>query len=150
MLASKKRTRERRGPIPGGWTVLACTSAVLAAILVYTNALGNPFVYDDHRLILENASLRNLADVRALLLHDASRPLVNLSYALDYALWNTRSFGFHLTNLLLHLLNITLLFRLIYALSNDAVDESTDVGDSAFPQLTQPIRSDRVAFAAAL
>jgi hypothetical protein len=150
MLASKKRTGEGRLPIPGGWAVLACTSAVLAAILVYTNALRNPFVYDDHRLILENASLRNPADVRALVLHDSSRPLVNLSYALDYAVWNTRPFGFHLTNLLLHLLNIALLFRLICALSTDAVDQSTSIGVSASQHSKQPIQPVLVAFAAAL
>ena len=37
--------------------VLAAAAALMAA-LVYLNALNNPFVYDDHRVILENYSIR--------------------------------------------------------------------------------------------
>ncbi len=95
----------------GGRTLLWVAAAVGLGVLVYLNALGNPFVYDDHRLILENGSLAHLADLRGIVLHDLTRPLTNLSYALDFAVWGTRPFGFHLTNLLLHLLNVVLLFR---------------------------------------
>src|SRR5215510_10223704 len=38
----------------------------LVGALVYVNALRNPFVYDDHRVILENKSLGNLLDWRAI------------------------------------------------------------------------------------
>src|SRR4029077_13055883 len=80
--------------------------------------LGNPFVYDDHRLVLENGSLAHLADLRGIVLHDLTRPLTNLSYALDFAVWGTRPFGFHLTNVLLHLLNVVLLFRVALGMAD--------------------------------
>jgi hypothetical protein len=32
----------------------------------YANALSNPFVYDDHRIIVENQSLTDLSNVRAI------------------------------------------------------------------------------------
>ena len=51
--------------------------------------------------------------VHALVFQDASRPVVNLSYALDRALWGPAPFGFHLTSLLLHALNVGLVFALV-------------------------------------
>jgi Flp pilus assembly protein TadD len=104
---------------PTSRAAVALAVVVLIGCLVYLNALQNPFVYDDHRLILENTSLYRLFDVRAILLHDMARPFANLSFAVDYAVWGARPFGFHLTNLLLHLLNIVLLFWLARAMVMD-------------------------------
>ena len=47
------------------------------------------------------------------MLQDASRPVVNVSYAIDRAVWGPSPFGFHVTNVLLHMLNVTLLFELV-------------------------------------
>ncbi len=90
------------------------------AALVYQNALNNPFVYDDHRVVLENYSIRDLSNLRALLLNDAFRPVVNISYALDYARSGLAPAGFHLTSLLLHMANVVLLFVLVRVLAGDA------------------------------
>ncbi|MCK7581180.1 MAG: hypothetical protein MZV65_39795 [Chromatiales bacterium] len=49
----------------------------------------------------------------ALLLNDVFRPVVNISYALDYALSGLQPFGYHLTSLLLHMANVVLLFVLV-------------------------------------
>ncbi len=103
------------------------------ALFVYANALFNPFVYDDHRLILENTSIQHLADWRAIVVHDMTRPLVNFSYALDYAIWGGRSpFGFHFTNVLIHAANVVLLFQLAFALA-------TDLGSQAPSRSTSPL-----------
>jgi hypothetical protein len=91
---------------------LAATAALMAA-LVYLNALSNPFVYDDYRVVLENLSIRDLSNVRALLLHDVFRPVVNITYAIDYASWRLAPFGYHVTNVLLHMANVVLLFALM-------------------------------------
>ena len=84
--------------------------AVALAGLVYVNALDNPFVYDDRRLVVENRSLRNPLDLYAVAVHEATRPVVNLSYAIDRMVWGPKPFGFHLTNVLLHMINVALLF----------------------------------------
>jgi tetratricopeptide (TPR) repeat protein len=91
---------------------LAAGAAVLLAGLVYLNALDNPFVYDDRRLIVENRALRPPINLHGLVLHDVSRPVVNLSYALDRVIWGPAPFGFHLTNVVLHMINVGLLFGL--------------------------------------
>lgn len=88
---------------------IACAAVVCLAGVLYLNALDNPFVFDDHWLIVENRSLVDL-DLRAILMYQASRPMVNLSYALDSVLFGREPFGFHLTNVLLHMLNVGLLY----------------------------------------
>lgn len=93
---------------PRDW-LLAGVAVVLAG-LVYVNALHNPFVYDDRRLVVENRSLRSPLDLRAIVLHEVTRPVVNLSYAIDRTIWGAAPFGFHVTNVLLHMLNVALLF----------------------------------------
>ena len=72
---------------------------------------SNPFVYDDYRMVVENTGIQDLADLRAIVLLEPTRPLINFSYAVDYAVWGLNPFGFHLTNLLLHVLNVVLLFQ---------------------------------------
>jgi hypothetical protein len=59
--------------------------------------------------------MRNL---RALLLHDVTRPVISVSYALDRAIWGAAPFGFHVTSVLLHMLNVVLLFHLARRLSD--------------------------------
>jgi hypothetical protein len=42
-----------------------------------------------------------------------------MSYALDYSAWVLEPFGYHLTNLLLHLINVALFFILALAYARD-------------------------------
>ncbi len=41
------------------------------------------------------------------------RPVQNISYIFDYFFWNTNSYGFHLTNVLLHVASALLLYGLL-------------------------------------
>src|SRR5438094_4912093 len=91
---------------------IAALAAVLAAVLVYLNALNNPFVYDDYHTVVENPSIERLGDLRGIVMHDVTRPIVNLSYAIDRRVWGPKPFGYHLTNVLLHAIDVMLLFAL--------------------------------------
>ena len=116
-------------------SVLVCGAAVLIAGLVYVNTLNNPFVYDDVRSILNNRSLA-APTVASVVMQNVSRPLVNISYVLDYAIWGPAPFGYHVTSVLLHMLNVGLLF--VFA-RGVAIDRLRDTG---------PTRERRVALAA--
>jgi len=94
--------------------IFACGIAIVLAGLVYANALHNPFIYDDHRIIVENRSLEDLSNVRGIVWREVTRPVVNLSYAIDRAVWGPAPFGFHLTNVLLHMINVGLFALLIW------------------------------------
>ena len=105
-------------PIPAG-------CAALLAVLVYLNALDNPFVYDDFRLIVDNPSILSLRDIRFVILRDVTRPVVNFSYAIDTALWGPRPFGYHVTSVLFHALNVVLVFWVAFLASDDARRQTT-------------------------
>ena len=91
-----------------------------SAGVLYLNALHNPFVYDDYHTVVANASIARLGDLRAIVLHDVTRPIVNLSYAVDRAVWGTGPFGFHLTSVVLHMLNAVLFWQLVWALTRSS------------------------------
>jgi hypothetical protein len=108
-----------------GSRLLAGIAVALLAGLIYANALHNPFVYDDHVLIVENPSILSVRDVHAIVAFAVTRPLVNFSYAVDRALWGGAPFGFHVTNVLWHMLNVFLVFHIASLL---AVDGRTATG----------------------
>ena len=90
--------------------IVLCAGAASLAIVVYLNALDNPFVWDDRRTVVENASIRPPLDLRAVFYHDLFRPLVNLTYAANFAAGGLSVAGYHLASVVLHALNVALLF----------------------------------------
>ncbi|WP_347274804.1 tetratricopeptide repeat protein [Candidatus Kuenenia sp.] len=89
---------------------------VVIAFCVFLNAIPNGFVYDDIGVIEENyfiKSFRNLPKIFSkeyfTLSHELSyRPVVTLSYFLDYAVWGLNPFGYHLSNVAIHAFNVLL------------------------------------------
>ena len=86
-----------------------------AGVGCYANALGNGFVFDDQAYI-GSASIQHFKLLTIFLenwLHlDLFRPLTLVSLAGDYRLYQTDPAGYHLSNLLLHLLNGVLFYEL--------------------------------------
>jgi len=100
----------------------ACSVAALA-FLAYANSLSNGFVYDDTWIIVKNAAVRDLSDLRAIFAssywpekNNLYRPLVIFSYALNYAIAGLSPFHYHLVNVLLHAGNSALVYLLSMAL----------------------------------
>jgi len=98
---------------------LLLLGCALLGIVVYGNALHNPFVYDDYRLIVENTTMQAFSDLRAIIIVDITRPVVTLSYAIDTAVWGHDPFGYHVTSVLLHGLNVGLVFWVALLLGED-------------------------------
>jgi hypothetical protein len=96
------------------------TLAALLAAAVYLNALDNPFVYDDRDTVVANPSLVDLSNLQFVLVYSPFRPVVNVSYAVDRALWGTDPFGFHLTNVVLHAFTVILLYAFTTVALSDA------------------------------
>ena len=89
------------------------------AAAAYLNTLNNPFVYDDLVTVVGNASLRDWSSFAAVLLYQAFRPLVNLSYAMDRAVWEFAPMGYHATSIALHVLATALLYRVAWRAAED-------------------------------
>ncbi|MBI4832111.1 MAG: tetratricopeptide repeat protein [Candidatus Lindowbacteria bacterium] len=97
------------------------------AMLVYVNSFKNDFVgYDDQNLIQNNPATQslapeNIARIFIPRMRGNYQPIRTLSYAVDYAVWGGRPFGFQLTNILLHAFTVLGVWLLIRSLSPEPV-----------------------------
>src|SRR5262245_64362591 len=76
--------------------------AALLAFLVFLPSLGNPFLYDDLIVIVDNLSIRDIGAPMSVLLYDRARPLLNLSWAINYSMSGLEPWSYHLVNALIH------------------------------------------------
>lgn len=99
---------------------------VLVILAVYANSAFNGFVWDDEFLILKNPSIMswNYAWIHFAidLYHSFSnyyRPIQMITYMADFSLWRLNPFGYHLTNIFLHIAACVLLFLFILMIAKD-------------------------------
>ncbi|MEA2162299.1 MAG: protein O-mannosyl-transferase [Thermoanaerobaculia bacterium] len=95
--------------------LIAAALAAAAIVFVYSNSLHNTFHFDDHHVIVNNVFIRSLQNV-PLFFRDAHtfstradhatyRPLVTLTYAIDYAVAGSLDpVAFHVTQIVLLLM----------------------------------------------
>jgi len=107
--------------------ILTALSVALLAVAAHAACLGGGFVYDDHRFVEQNPALDS-PDVAAFFLdpstasagegiqHDVYRPLRTLLFAVEWHLFGTRAWAWHLVGLLLHVLASVLVLRLLWPL----------------------------------
>jgi tetratricopeptide (TPR) repeat protein len=94
--------------------------AIIAGI-VHAPALQGERIWDDQYLAHDNPLIKSpllvLEAFRHYLFLDSFsahyRPVQNISYIIDYFFWNTDTYGFHLTNVLLHAASGILLYLLL-------------------------------------
>lgn len=110
---------------------------ILLGVLAFGNSLWNGFVGDDHILIEYNTFYRSLDNIPRLFQQGYNfrfeesvfqnaddigsgsvsyRPVDNLTYFIDYALWQLKPAGYHLTNLIIHVVNMVLVYLLFVCL----------------------------------
>jgi tetratricopeptide (TPR) repeat protein len=97
---------------------------IVACALSYWNSLSGQFVWDDNTLIVDNVYMQSFRFLPEFFTHDIwsvgmkkivsgyYRPLLAASFMLDYSLWQKNPFGYHLGNILLHILASILVFLL--------------------------------------
>ena len=98
-------------------------------VLIYLNSLGNTFVYDDYLTITNNHFIRERRYLSAFFSQKyfaisnelTYRPVVTLSYFVDYAIWQLQPWGYHLTNLVIHTLNVYLVYFAVYRLFKNRI-----------------------------
>lgn len=118
--ASSSRAPRARPPrrARGSIGLAQMAAIILAGACVYWNSLEGPLVWDDQTAIVTNQSLRELWPPWGPLIPPretplAARPLTNASFALNYAAHGLDVTGYHLVNLVLHLLTALLLFATV-------------------------------------
>lgn len=121
--------------------LIAAAVVAVAGAVCYANSLANGFVFDDRGIVLGNPLLRNPVYI-PYLLTASYRPLRDISHAVDFALWGEDPFGFHLTNVLIHIANAMLIFWLIRRLTRHTVTSTL----AALIFTIHPIQTDAVTY----
>src|SRR5262245_42174574 len=120
-VATKAPQESREPKRPAGSdrsTLLLIAALIAVTALAYSNAFSSPFVFDDGSAVVDNLTIRSLTPISRTLSgpiqsSTAGRPLINLSFALNYAAGGLDPNGYHAVNLLLHILAGLTLFGIV-------------------------------------
>ena len=99
---------------------------LLIGFFPYLNALSGRFLWDEDSLIVGNPLIKDVNHLSRIFVGSFFqkvtaqgepfggyyRPMTVLSFAADHFFWGLNPFGYHLTSILLHLVNIILVFKL--------------------------------------
>lgn len=125
-------------------------------LMIYSNVLYGDFISDDHPLIVDNHAIRDLANLKRLLLSFNTRVLPGLSWALNYRLSGLNVFSYHLVNILIHIFNSFLVFILTGLFIRSPALQQNPPSRDPFPAaflaavifLCHPLQTQAVSFIA--
>ena len=106
VMSDKVLAQRRRGK-PQALLLL-----IFIGLGVYLNSLSAAFVFDDRYSIVSNPRIRHLWPIGPVL-SATTRPLVMLSFAVNYALEGLAVWGYHDVNIAIHLLAALVLFGIV-------------------------------------
>jgi len=92
--------------------ILGLAIIILLGIIIYSNSFQCSFHFDDLPRIVNNPNIRNLVDVKAWWNSYPMRPVGMFTFALNYHFNKLDVFGYHLVNLIIHLINACLVWWL--------------------------------------
>lgn len=103
------------------WQRLALIALPLIALLAYLPAIRGGFIWDDDRHVWANHTLLNLRGLAHIWFRPSYLPqwypITHTSFWLEYRLWGANPLGYHIDNVLLHVANALLLWRLLQKLN---------------------------------
>jgi hypothetical protein len=94
----------------------AALFVAVLAVVAFLNSFGGQFVFDEFPEIVRNPALRHLFPPwQAMFVGNKlpARPLPYLSFAIDHSIWSDNAFGYHITNLAIHVIAALALFDLV-------------------------------------
>lgn len=131
---------------------LGLVSIFFLCVIIYSNILNAPFVFDDSTSIVYNPTIKSLKN--ALVAISDNRYLGYLSFSVNYAVAGLNPFGYHVTNVLIHAANALLIYYLITltfmtpALSGTRLSSGFIAMATAFIFLAHPIQTQAVTYIA--
>ncbi|MEW6556696.1 MAG: tetratricopeptide repeat protein [Elusimicrobiota bacterium] len=106
-----------------GWKWVGIGLIIICTTVIYYASFQAPFILDDKSKIVNNPDIKKLNNIKTKLIYpyrntnyternDPSRPLVYLTFTLNYFFGRLNPFGYHLVNFIFHIFNAILLFLL--------------------------------------
>lgn len=84
---------------------------IILATIIYSNTFYASFHFDDTPAIVENYAIHRF-DLKEIF-SSSSRPILDLTFALNYHFGKLDVFGYHLVNLMLHIANGVMLYFIL-------------------------------------
>lgn len=110
--------------------ILSIILITVVASLIYSNSFDASFHFDDEPSIIENYAIHRF-DLQEIF-STATRPVLEITFALNYYFGKLDVFGYHLVNLLLHISNgIMLYFVLMWTIDRMRMFPDTCTGTVA-------------------
>lgn len=115
-------------------TWVRCLALVLFGIGIHLPSLGGALLWDDVHLVNDNPLIKSPALIleafRHYLFADAYaghyRPIQTISYIFDYFFWNKDPYGYHLSNVLWHVLSSVVLYHLARRILESLLERCPD------------------------
>ena len=113
------RTSDAKTLIAKKYNAWAAALLIWAGIAAYSGSLAGPFVFDDPSSITENSTIRHLWPLWDVLATPQAnvtvqgRPMLNLSFAFNYAVSGADVWSYHVLNLAIHLAAGLTLFGIV-------------------------------------
>ncbi len=96
---------------------------IIFNVIVYFNGLNNEFIWDGNELIKDNQYIKDIENLPKLLaMEDAVpnsintgffRPLISVTFMLDYQIFKGEPYGYRITNIAFHTASAIVLFLLV-------------------------------------
>ena len=93
----------------------------ILGVLIYSNSFDCSFHFDDNHNIVDNETIRNISDVKTIWNFVNRRFVGYYTFALNYHFHKLDVFGYHLVNLIIHLIASILVYRLVFLLLSTPV-----------------------------
>ncbi len=100
---------------------LLLLSILTGCTIVYLNSFNCSFHFDDRYVIVDNALIKDIKNLPVILTNIFSRPLLKASFAINYYFSGLDVRGYHLFNLILHLIVVCELYIFVRLLSNNSM-----------------------------
>jgi len=104
-------------------TILITLFLIAGIYFVFSPAMTYDFVYYDEQLqiisnpLAKSLQWQNIVDIFSSFCICSYYPIRLLSFAIDYHFWGNNPKGYHITNIVIHTINVVLLFYLLVRLS---------------------------------
>lgn len=93
---------------------------ILSTFIVYIPAMRSGYIWDDDDYVTNNTTLRNLNGLKRIWFEIGAvpqyYPLVHTTFWIEYHLWGLNPLGYHVVNVMLHILNAILLWLILRGL----------------------------------
>ncbi|MFQ5354484.1 MAG: hypothetical protein ACE5DR_06005, partial [Thermodesulfobacteriota bacterium] len=140
-LAGTEPWHYRSGPLSAGLLI------TLLALIIYLPVVNAPFVLDDEVNIIKNTRLHDFSAFWPPL---GSRHLAYLTFAVNYSLGGLKTAGYHIVNIIIHILTAMTLYGLVRTLFSTPALIGRDTGGGGRAAGSASGLANHIAFITAL